>query len=400
VGAILNIQLAALGMHIEKGATEISIKGEQALAILKNSGDTPKYDEQGNLEPLTLNMKTLSAYLNLDSKCPDEAFFQSPATTFRQTSFMDIDYLYTDIIISRNDGNDIVIPLYFRKNLMHEFKAGAPISGTLWLTGSIDGLHERAEYTQEDIDIAKECALFRDFMKMQNFDQFDNLTHLLPAFSKLKIRDGYELDAFETGIKRFGWEFQAYCCKVGSTTHYQPIEDEQPQDDNSSYIEEVYPPYDDSMYIEGVTPLNVASKIPSPLEYFEVPFTHEGILQAWFLHNLHEFMPRYWHGNYKCKKFIFTEKDLKSSKKHAKYREDCPYTMTKKDCEKLLALTIEPLLPTIEIDGDSATITYTYWNNWSGMVSVIARAYKDGKSIKFSNLSKNVIVKYKCGMRF
>ena len=68
--------------------------------------------------------------------------------------------------------------------------------------------------------------------------------------------------------------------------------------------------YDDSEVIGGTMPYEVAELIPDVLGYFSVPFTQEGILQAWLLDNASEFMPLGWHAGYGRKNFLFIVDDM------------------------------------------------------------------------------------------
>jgi hypothetical protein len=67
----------------------------------------------------------------------------------------------------------------------------------------------------------------------------------------------------------------------------------------------VHIPYDDTQIIHGRIDWNEAEDVPPILPYFDVPFTEEGIMQAWLLDNLTDFMPKGWHSNYSAKDFVF-----------------------------------------------------------------------------------------------
>lgn len=149
VGQTIIIDLAALAMKAREAQRSFSIEGQQAIDWLAKSGRTPTYDENGNIEPVIFSMEKLVAFLNIDSKCPDEAEFQSPVGSIEKTSILGIDFFKTMIIINRWDTEEgeqeVSIPLYFRQDFFPTVKKDDPIVGWLWVTGFIVGQHEQDE---------------------------------------------------------------------------------------------------------------------------------------------------------------------------------------------------------------------------------------------------------------
>lgn len=288
-GKTMTIDLAALAMKAREAQRGFSFEGQQAIDWLAKIGKTPMYDDKGNVEPVRFSMENLVSYQNTDSKCPDEAEFQSPVGKIEKASILGIDFFKTMITIGRRDTDagelEVSVPLYFRQDFFPTVKEGDPVSGWLWLTGSSAGQHEQGN--EDDIDevdyhLGKMAADFDDFMYESDFETFDNLMFVLDELPLLKIRDGYELDAFQKG-GCLGSRFQAYCCKAGSVVQYIPS---------------TCSKYDDSMYIQGTISFDEADSVPDYMPYFNVPFTKEGIMQAWLLRNLTDFMPLGWHAGY------------------------------------------------------------------------------------------------------
>ncbi len=385
VGNTLTIDLAALAMKAREARRSFSFEGQQAIDWLAKIGRTPTYDEKGNVEPVRFSMENLVSYLNTDSKCPDEAEFQSPVGKIEKASILGIDFFKTMIIIGRRDTDEgeleVSVPLYFRQDFFPTVKEGDPVSGWLWLMGSIAGQHEQGN--DEDIDevdyhLGKMAADFDDFMYECDFKTFDNLMFVLDKLPLLKIRDGYELDAFQKGDS-YGSRFQAYCCKAGSVVQYNPS---------------THGKYDDSMYIQGTIGYDEAESVPDYMPYFNVPFTKEGILQAWLLRNLTDFMPLGWHACYGSKTFVFETSRIENMFSPEKTSDRM------KVREQVLALDLETLLPKVSIFGNRATLEYAYWNDWSGLVKMTVDVEKDGDSVKFGEPSSEVLVAYRSGLRF
>lgn len=385
VGQSLTIDLAALAMKAREAQRSFSFVGQQAIDWLAKLGRTPTYDEKGNVEPVRFGLENLVAFINKDSKCPDEAEFQSPAGPIGTASLLGIDFFKAMITIGRRDTEagkqEVSVPLYFRQEFFPHIKENDPVSGWLWLTGSIAGLHEQGgeeETAADDNRLGKMAADFERFMDEQNFRQFDNIMFVLDKLPLLKIRDGFELDAFQEG-DGLGASFQAYCCKAGSTIQYVPSEDRA---------------YDDSMYITGKLCYSDAQGVPAPLPYFAVPFTEEGIMQAWLLQHLPDFMPRDWHAGYSAKTFVFETETIEDMFAPGNTNERMIVS------EQVLALDLEALLPKVTITGRHASIEYAYWNNWCGLVKATESVEKVGNSVRFGKPQRNVLVEYTSSLRF
>lgn len=383
VGQTMTIDLAALAMKAKEAKRSFNFEGQQAIDWLAKSGQNPTYDENGNVEPVTFNMEKMVAFLNTNSKCPDEAEFQSPVGQIDKASILGIDFFKATIIIGRRDTEEgeikVTVPLYFRQNFLPNVKEGDPVSGWLWLTGSIAGEHEKGEVAaEEDNHLGKMAADFEDYLNECDFNNFDNIMFVLDKLPQLKIRDGYELDAFKEGNSH-GFRFRAYCCKVASTKRYIPSEGK---------------PYDDSMFIQDMIDYSDADNVPDYMPYFDVPFTKDGIMQAWLLRNIVDFMPRGWHSLYGSKMFVFETSRIEDmfSPENTSDRM--------KVSEQVLAFDLEALLPNIYVSGNHATLEYAYWNDWRGLVKVTMNVEKNGNTVRFEEPKDEVLVAYKSGIRF
>lgn len=201
VGQNTTIELAALAMRAQEANHSFSLEGQQAIEWLAKSGRTPDYDEKGNVLPVTFNLEKLVAFLNHDSKCPDEAEFQSPVGTIERTSVLGVDFFKTMIMIGRRETEEgeleVSVPLYFRQDFFPNVREGDPISGWLWVTGSIVGQHEQGQDDAEEEynRLGKMAADFEFSMDEINFKCFDDIMLVLDKLSLLKIREGYKLDA-------------------------------------------------------------------------------------------------------------------------------------------------------------------------------------------------------------
>lgn len=384
-GQTISVDLAALGLKIREARSNFKFEGQQAIDWLAKLGQNPQYDEKGNVRPVEFSMEKMVAFLNTDSKCPDEAEFQSPVGHIEKTSILGIDFFKTMIIIGRRitEGGEteVSLPLYFRQDFLPSVKEGTPVSGWLWVTGSITGQHEQGEDGAEDVDdnqLGYMAADFETFMDRCDFNCFDNIMFVLTKLPLLKIHDGYELDAFQEGNSH-GYRFRPYCCKTASTKRYMPSEGH---------------PYDDSMYIQGMIDYNDADVVPDYMPYFDVPFTKEGIMQAWLLRNITDFMPRGWHSLYGSKTFVFETSRIEDMFSPENTSDRMRVS------EQVLALDLEALLPNVIISGNHAIIEYAYWNDWRGLVKITMDVERDGNGVRFEETKDEVLVAYKSGIRF
>jgi hypothetical protein len=140
--------------------------------------------------------------------------------------------------------------------------------------------------------------------------------------------------------------------------------------------------------------------VPPVLSYFDVPFTEEGIIQAWLLDLLTDFLPMGWHANYRQKTFVFNTERIEDMFPEYDPETCGSFGRRSKVRDEVFALGLESLLPSVKISGDKAILEYAYWNDWRGMVKSTVTVEKDGNSVKFSKPETKTLVEYDCGIKF
>lgn len=95
-----------------------------------------------------------------------------------------------------------------------------------------------------------------------------------------------------------------------------------------------------------------AESVPDYMSYIHTPFTEEGIMQAWLLRNLTDFMPRSWHACYGSKTFVFGSCRIKDMFNPTNTSDRM------KVSNQVLALDLEALLPKVTITDNHATLEY------------------------------------------
>lgn len=365
VGSALPILIAAIGLKVEVPEKGFSFEGQQAIDWLAKIGEKPEYDNNGNVKPVNISTENMVAYLPTDSKCPDEAEFQSPSLFEGEASLLGIDFIKTKIIIHREGYSQLAVPLYFRKEFVPNYCTGYPLRGWLWLTGRIsEKAMEREKRIAEEnkwSELGKMARRIADSIDDFEFYKTRELNDILPLFDAIHIKDGLILDAFKEGDE-YGSCYVPYC-----------------HPSNEHGIEKML------SYKEG-------KAIEPALKHFSVPFTKEGIVQARFIDELSTFLPKGWHANYNYKTFIFTEDDLDAliDKKNI---DDNTHN-------RLCEVDLKQIVPKVLIGRDAALLTYSYWSPWRGLVKIAVSVEKEGESVVFGETDRTYLVNYNCGLRF
>lgn len=257
--------------------------------------------------------------------------------------------------------------------------------------------------------------LMRDFiqvMKVLNRREVDIHQYpkvILLLLPLLKIKDGYELDFYNVGGQT-GSRFVPYVCRADATEPYIPTvyEDGTPVEfieryslhldlfgDMEEEPKKIHIPYDETKRVVDMLAYDECKDIPKALSYFRVQFTKAGILQAWLLENISNLLPLNWHSGYNRVSYILDEEEIDwgfvsdFNSKEFEYAEEAIWRMDR-----------ESLYPTVNVNGDEALLTVTYWNAWSGLVKMNVKANKKGSGIVFEEAERTTLVSYKTGIRF
>ena len=128
-----------------------------------------------------------------------------------------------------------------------------------------------------------------------------------------------------------------------------------------------------------------AGRIKKMWQFIEVPFTPEGLWQAFLLNEMWRMLPLHWHANYAKVTYILDMDDLKS---HA-WRDS---SLSKRT----------DLLPHVNLNPEdfTATIHYTYWSEWQGLVATKLPVSMDNGVLKWGKREEEVLIPYNCGIVF
>ncbi len=322
-----------------------------------------------------------------DDKLIDEVAFQSPVSKIGECSLFDTTFTICDINI-KSEKDPCIVPLYVREDMCRDVAVGAPLSGVLWLMGEID--NDTFAYTPSE-KIGGLVRVYADAVTAyyQRKRTFENLNFITDHLPNIKVRRGYELDAF-CKCDDYGAMLQLYVCKKNSKKRWHP--------DAEDAV-----PYDDSMYIKDDYPAELVESVPPFLKYFTVPFTPDGILEAWLLTMSYKWLPLLWNVKNKplslCTRYnrIDVVTDLETLQRITHIDWDkiwVGHEALKAAKMAIRQFPLKDLLPRIKVKGDKGTLTYTYWNSYRGLVRETLNVMKKGKTVEFAMKGEKVLVPY------
>ena len=126
-----------------------------------------------------------------------------------------------------------------------------------------------------------------------------------------------------------------------------------------------------------------ARRIKNMWQFIEVPFTPDGLWQAFLLDEMWRWLPLYWHANYAKVTYILDMDDLR-------YHTCRDRSLSKRT----------DLLPHITINAKNSTaiIHYTYWSEWQGLVAAKLHVSQENRVLEWGHREQEVLIPYVCGI--
>lgn len=120
-------------------------------------------------------------------------------------------------------------------------------------------------------------------------------------------------------------------------------------------------------------------------KYINVPFSIEGLWQAFLFHEMWRILPLHWHANYAKVTYILDMDDLR-------YHTCRDRSLSKRT----------DLLPHITINAKNSTaiIHYTYWSEWKGLVATKLHVSQENGVLKWGYQEEEVLIPYNCGILY
>lgn len=408
-GKVLPVSLAALGMKVDGINNYASLYGKDFLSAIG------EINENENAEDATMNFRDTSLdgynddddendndeedcdaeddnienndnlieekdykvkfgiachpyFFSDNSRCPDEGDFLSPSYWLFEETFNDNPCVCYRIYLSNGSDKSFSLPLYFNENVHDKYAMDLTLSGHLWIVGKIDTARIKDHFEYDDfvadayeISSYLKSRLSRSKISFSYQEGRNCLNDILIQLSYLEIKPGYVIDAYEYGTYMC-MEYIPYCHIIETDIDYLNLK------------------------------VKPKTELPPILDFFKVTFCEYGILQAWFIQHLSDFMPKFWHAQYGMVSFIFSEINYMCLCSNTKFPEQV--------LEQLKAIDCKELLPNIKMGTNSALMTYSFWSDWGGLIKQSVVVERKGETVCFGEPESTNLVKYDCGILF
>lgn len=214
--------------------------------------------------------------------------------------------------------------------------------------------------------------------------QYKDLSPIMASFTDVKVKDGYVLDGFQSGVPLFGSSLYLHARKENGS-EFVPFdwddyyrqrviftfseEGKRKSKELEKAVELYFKTFDDSMYIRKPLCDWHAKKFVRPIfKDLIVPFNETGILEAVMLYLAPRFMDGYWHSIYARIDIVTSDSD---------FIRKCK---TVDDYNRFANADI--LKPCVEIQSETtATVSFAAWGHY-GLNHWKLKVIKDGESVR------------------
>ncbi|MCD8291866.1 MAG: SEL1-like repeat protein [Prevotella sp.] len=222
-------------------------------------------------------------------------------------------------------------------------------------------------------------------------EDFANLSVIENFLSNISIKDGYELNCFTSYCdpeEKYKADYKCilYVCLKRAGQRWVPTE-KLNNDTGLVYNEEMFlSGRYDSSDIPGLKPI---------IDYFNVPFSSAGIIDAWLLTISSFYLPM----TQKNRKIFISDIDNIRELFHVDY--GLSYANNKKTAEyidlvnRINNIPIDDILPHLQINGNMAIMTYSYWLEEKGLIRESLNISKNGETIECIKNEPAILVPYK-----
>lgn len=245
-----------------------------------------------------------------------------------------------------------------------------------------------------------------------------NLSDLiLPLLPSVHLPQGYVLSSFRYGVENFGYEHIPYVHKNSAVKEWCP-----PENTNYEGIIRGFPKgisprglilqnknliieggdYKDEYLIKGIWGYErIVDSIPPILPYFKLDFSENSILEAWVLHNLRDFLPKYWHANYGAVSYIYGQETIDELFPEQYNERDSDFKGERNTVkDEVRALDINELTPRVIINDNTATFTCAYWNHFSGLYITETKFKNEDGLVRVDSENRRCLVSHRSNIMF
>ena len=280
-----------------------------------------------------------------------------------------------------------------------------------------------------EINYAESAHRILGKLKEIDVTKGESLQPFMEQFEHIKLKDGFVLDAYYTGSSHGGcYEFYArhkyileafiesenlkkqdFLCYL-DLKHKNDTNDDWGDDwgeiTPATSSKNIETSQGSDTYLEGqpiqgeVSHRTSRELIPSIFNYIECELNEQSAWELFVLRESFSFMPLFWHGGYARCTYILELADLAKlvSKpiRHWNGKERVDIT-----ADVAAYLDDESLLPKVTmLSENEALVRYTYWNSWRGLVRAEMKITKENGTTTFTDINRETLVEYHCGLIF
>ena len=195
------------------------------------------------------------------------------------------------------------------------------------------------------------------------------LNSLMRGFKDTHLEEGYILDGFLVGTKKYGYEFHLHVHTNDASLFIPPsydIDFSKITPEEKRERTRRWRMFNDCNYIRNIVhPKDAHFVEREPIwNYMEVPFTERGIWEATLLYITPNLLPCEWRTGFNLYELINSQEDLENKLSRISIKE------------------ADDFYPQVIINGESATVIYCEWNI-KGLRQHMINLRKSGKSVTF-----------------
>ena len=280
-----------------------------------------------------------------------------------------------------------------------------------------------------EINYAESAHRILGKLKEIDVTKGESLQPFMEQFEHIKLKDGFVLDIYYTGDFHGGC-YKFYARNKDIVEVFIESENLKKQDFgyylDQKYKNDTNDDWDDDWggitpatfsknvetlqgsdtYLEGqpiqgeVSHRTSRELIPSVFNYIVYELNEQSTWELFLLNESCRFLPLFWHAGYARCTFIFERADLERlvSKPIRHWNRKGMMDIT---ADVAAYLDDESLLPSVTmLSENEALVRYTYWNSWRGLVRAEMKISKENGTTTFTDINRETLVKYHCGIMF
>lgn len=237
----------------------------------------------------------------------------------------------------------------------------------------------------------------------RNLSEYENLNILLFRLPDLKLDSNYVLDDFSS-LRSTNSVLFLYARPKSLPRPSEAEFDMSTRVRNKKYAWVIARIKDDTSFLRNdnspslVYPKKIWSE--DSFKHIAVPFTEEGVWQAYLLRQTYHLTGMSWHGYYEMRTFVNSYKDIENVGEPVLDHDHQNLESLREAIRKQWTAEQQPK---VTLDRDCAHITHYWFDPWQGYMKVQYKAVFDARRkriVKFEKEEEMVVLEFHCGVKF